>query len=66
MRSVSLELNPMSIKAGPGTTGRCYPLELTELFAASGQQRTVLLGRFPAQELPPRPDFLEEAARLLG
>jgi hypothetical protein len=66
MRSISLELNPMSVKAGPGTTGRCYPLELTELFSASGQQRTVLLGRFPAQDLPPRPDFLEEAARWLG
>ena len=66
MRSVSLELSPMSVKAGPGTTGRSCQLELTELFSASGQQRTVLLGRFPAQDLPPRPDFMEEAARWLG
>ncbi len=66
MRSISLELNQMSVKAGPGTTGRCYQLELTELFSASGQLRTVLLGRFPVQDLPPRPDFLEEAERLLG
>ena len=66
MRSISLELNPMSVKAGPGTTGPRHRLELTELFSASGQQRTVLLGRFPAQDLPPRPDFMQEAARWLG
>ena len=66
MRSVTLELSPMSVKAGPGTTGRSCQLELTELFAASGRQRTVLLGRFPAQDLPPRPDFMEQAARWLG
>ncbi len=66
LRNTHLELNQMSIKAGPGTTGTVSRLELTELFSAAGQQRTVLLGRFPAQELPPRPDFMEEAARWLG
>ena len=66
MRSVTLELSPMSVKAGPGTTGRSCQLELSELFSASGRQRTVLLGRFPAQDLPPRPDFMEQAARWLG
>jgi len=66
MRNTHLELNQMSIKAGPGTTGTAFQLELTELFSAAGQQRTVLLGRFPVQDLPPRPDFMEETARWLG
>jgi hypothetical protein len=66
MRNIGLELNQMSVKAGPGTTGRSYQLDLTELFSGSGQLRTVLLGRFPARDLPPRPDFLKQAERLLG
>ncbi len=66
LRNIPLELNQMSIKAGPTTTGSIYKLELTELFAASGDRRIVLLGRFPVHDLPPRPDFLENAARLLG
>ena len=66
MRGIDLELNQMSIKTSPGTVGRSYQLELTELFSASGQRRIVLLGHFPVQDLPPRPDFLEEAERLLG
>lgn len=66
MRNISLELNQMSVKASPGAAGRTYQLDLTELFSASGRRRIVLLGRFPAQDLPPRPDFLKEAERLLS
>lgn len=65
-RSISLTINQMSIKAGSGAAGTSHELELTELYSASGQRRIVLLGRFPAQELPPRRDFLKEARRLLG
>ena len=66
MRGISVTLNQMSIKAGSGAPGTSHPLELTELFSATGGQRTILLGRFPVRELPPRPDFLEQATRLLG
>jgi hypothetical protein len=67
LRSVRLEIDQMSIKSGPGSTGRSYRLDLTELFAtATGERRVVLLGRVPVSDLPPIPDFLTEAERLLG
>jgi hypothetical protein len=66
LRSVSLALNQMSIKTGPGTGGTSHELTLTELFSSSGGRRIILLGRFPPQDLPPRPDFLEQAGRILG
>ncbi len=64
-RDISLELNQMSIKTGPGCTGTSHKLDLTELFFPSGNRRVVALARFPVQELPPRQDFLAEAERLL-
>ena len=65
--AVSSELTPAERRIAEEVTTHLQGIPRTsEVKVTGGRQRTVLLGRFPAQDLPPRPDFMEQAARWLG
>jgi hypothetical protein len=64
-RKIDLKLDDMLIKVDAASTRRANQLELTELFSSTGERRVVMPGRFPRQELPEQPDFLEQAKRYL-
>jgi hypothetical protein len=65
-RRICLRLDYRGIKHSDTSTVPPSEIELTELFAASGITRTVLLGRVPRGEIPEQPDFLKQAARYLA
>jgi hypothetical protein len=64
-RKINLNVDDMLIKVDVASTRRANQLELTELFSCTGERRVVMPGRFPRQELPEQPDFLEQAKRYL-
>jgi hypothetical protein len=65
LREITLYLDPMLVKKDAADDSRSSRLDLSEVSASTGERRIVLLGRFPANELPTRPDFFDEAQRLL-
>lgn len=64
-RRLSLRLNHMGIRVEETSGQPSNLLELTELFSSSGEQRIILPGCFPRNELPERPDFFQQARRYL-
>jgi len=64
-REIHLNLDSMLLKVDASSSRRSSQLELIEFFSCGGERRIVLPGRFPRQELPEQPDFLEQAQRYL-
>ena len=66
IREIQMYLDPMLVKKNEASSDeRISHLQLTEVSAKTGERRIILLGYFPAQELPEQPDFLSEAQRYL-
>lgn len=67
IREIDMHLDPMMVKRSESSPDvRTSHLHLTEVAAKSGERRIIMLGRFPARELPEQPDFFREASRYLA
>jgi hypothetical protein len=65
MERVSLTLDHMNVKAPPDSPRITSTLTFDEALLGNDRRLTVLLVRFPSDELLPQPDFFQEANRLL-
>lgn len=65
LEPVALHLNHMNIKASPGSSQVANTLIFHEALLGKDRRLTVLLVRFPSSELLAKPDFFQEARRLL-
>lgn len=62
---VTLELDHMNAKITPDSTHVGHILNLHEVVFDKERRNTLILVRFPTNELLPQPDFFQEAQRLL-
>lgn len=65
LNRVSLTLDHMNIKVSQGSSRNANTLDLEEVLLGKDRRIITLLIRFPSDEILPRPDFFDEANRLL-
>jgi hypothetical protein len=62
---VSMTLDHLNIKVDKGSSHNANTLTFDDILLGKDRRITTLLIRFPSDEILPRPDFFEEANRLL-
>jgi len=62
---VTLTLDQMNIKVSRDSSRNASTLTFDDVLLGKDRRITTLLIRFPSDEILPRPDFFEEANRLL-